>query len=164
LVIGVELESYEVRGFMSPVFQRDVKAILNVDGVGLIVVLVPMWRGYTFHTIHIHADGVIWYGGGDGGTRWSLGGWRSRAVGGKGSGEELFMFWAVRLNMFTQRGGIRGSSSMRSLKGRGSGASSMCSESGRGKVEMKGEEIVEGGVDIWICLMVTEWGEMGEVL
>jgi hypothetical protein len=74
------------------------------------------------------------------------------------------MFWAVRLNMFTQRGGIRGSSSMRSLKGRGSGASSMCSESGRGKVEMKGEEIVEGGVDIWICLMVTEWGEMGEVL
>jgi hypothetical protein len=59
LVIGVELESYEVRGFMSPVFQRDVKAILNVDGVGLIVVLVPMWRGYTFHTIHIHADGVI---------------------------------------------------------------------------------------------------------
>jgi hypothetical protein len=103
LVIGVELESDKVRGFMSPVFQRDVEAILDMDGVGLVVVLVPMRRGYTFHMIHMHADGVIWYGGGEGWTRWSLGGQRSRAVGGKGSGKELFMFWAVRLNMFTQR-------------------------------------------------------------
>jgi hypothetical protein len=63
------------------------------------------------------------------------------------------------------RGGeSRVSSSMRSLKGRGSGASSMRSESGRGMVETKGEEMVEGGMDIWICLMVTEWGEMGGVL
>jgi hypothetical protein len=36
LVIGVKLESYEVRGFMSPVFQRDVEAILNMNGVGLV--------------------------------------------------------------------------------------------------------------------------------
>jgi hypothetical protein len=59
LVIGVKLKSDEVRGFMSSVFQRDVEAILNVDGVGLVVVLVPVGRGYTFHTIHMHADGVI---------------------------------------------------------------------------------------------------------
>jgi hypothetical protein len=31
-------------------------------------------------------------------------------------------------------------------------------------VETKGEEMVEGGVDIWMRLIVTEWGEMGEGL
>jgi hypothetical protein len=61
-------------------------------------------------------------------------------------------------------GGSKGSGSICSLKGRGSGASSMHSESGRGEVGTKGEEITEGGVDIWICLMVTEWGVLGVVL
>jgi hypothetical protein len=67
--------------------------------------------------------------------------------------------------MFSPRGGgIGGRGSMHSLRGIGSGTSSMQSESGRDEVETKGEEMVGGGVDIWIHLTVTEWGEMGEVL
>jgi hypothetical protein len=163
LVVGIKLEAYEVGGLMGSVFQRDVKAILNMGGIGFIIVFVAVRRRDTFHTVHTNTDGVIWYGGRDGGTGWSLRSWRSRTVG-KGSGEELLTFWAVRFNMFTQRRGKQGSGSMRSLRGRGSGASSMHSESGRGKVETKGEEMVEGGVDIWMRLMVTEWGEMGEGL
>jgi hypothetical protein len=59
LVVCVELESDEVGGFMSSVFQRDVETILNVYRVGFIVVLVPVGRRYTFHMIHTHTDGVI---------------------------------------------------------------------------------------------------------
>jgi hypothetical protein len=67
--------------------------------------------------------------------------------------------------MFSPKGrGIGERGSMHSLRGIGGGMSSMHSESGRDEVETKGEEIVGGGVDIWIRLMVTEWGEMGEVL
>jgi hypothetical protein len=67
--------------------------------------------------------------------------------------------------MFSLRGrGVEGRGSMRSLRGIGGGTSSMHAESGRDEVETKGEEIVGGGVDIWIHLMVMEWGGMGEVL
>jgi hypothetical protein len=79
--------------------------------------------------------------------------------------------------MLSPRGmGSRGSSAMHSLRGRGRGAPSIRSKrggcgvlvtgvsKGREKVEMKGEEMVEGGVDIWMCLMVMEWGEMGGFL
>jgi hypothetical protein len=67
--------------------------------------------------------------------------------------------------------GIRGSGSICSLRGRGSGASLMCSEregggvfvrwvsNGREEVGTKGEEKVGGGVVIWICQMVMELRE-----
>jgi hypothetical protein len=67
--------------------------------------------------------------------------------------------------MLSPRGrGIGRRGSMCSLRGMGSGASSMHSESGRDEVEMRGEEMVGGMVDIWIRLMVIEWGRTGEFL
>jgi hypothetical protein len=59
LIVGVKLEVYEMGGFMGPVFQGNVEAILNMGGVGFVIVFVAMRRRDTFHTVHADANGVF---------------------------------------------------------------------------------------------------------
>jgi hypothetical protein len=59
LIIGIELEAYEVGGFMGPIFQGNVETILNMGGVGFIIVFVAMRRRDTFHAVHADANGII---------------------------------------------------------------------------------------------------------
>jgi hypothetical protein len=59
LVVGVKLEAYKVGGFMGSVFKRDVKAILNMGGVGFVIVFVAMRRRDAFHTVHADTNGVV---------------------------------------------------------------------------------------------------------
>jgi hypothetical protein len=44
LVVGVELEVYEMRGFMSTIFQRNIKTILSMGGVGFVIVFIATVR------------------------------------------------------------------------------------------------------------------------
>jgi hypothetical protein len=80
---------------MGPIFQGNVETILNMGGVGFVVVFVSMRRRDTFHTIHADSNGVVRYSRGDGGSGGPVTEGRNRAAWGKRSVKALFLLRTV---------------------------------------------------------------------